>query len=171
MQWLRELLSLHNVLLTILRFSTLATSFDIFPASFPEIKVAFFAFPPITSNLTWIPEQRGEKGGINVNKPWLTLQLKQYITSPKEEMTKNTVQNSSEKLKIAPIFVWGHGSNQVAYFGVLKTLTRFYGNLELDKLIMWNHATSDPLLLYTFKLLDFQGSMDNPWLLYDIQGM
>lgn len=52
MQWLRELLSLHCVLFTILRFSTFWISFEILPASIPDIKVAFFAFFPITSSLT-----------------------------------------------------------------------------------------------------------------------
>lgn len=52
MQWLRELLSLQRVLLTILRFSTFWISFDIFTASVPEIKDAFLAFFPITSSFT-----------------------------------------------------------------------------------------------------------------------
>ena len=52
MQWLRELLSLQFVLLTIRRFSTFWISFKIFPASFPDIKVAFLAFFPITSSFT-----------------------------------------------------------------------------------------------------------------------
>lgn len=61
MQWLRELLSLQRVLLTILRFSTLATSLDILPASFPDIYVAFFAFFPITSNRAYIYEAQKRK--------------------------------------------------------------------------------------------------------------
>ena len=52
MQWLRELLSLQRVLLTILLFSTFWISFEIFPASLPDMKVAFLAFFPITSSFT-----------------------------------------------------------------------------------------------------------------------
>jgi hypothetical protein len=52
MQWLRELLALQFVLFTARRFSTLATSLAIFPASFSEMYVAFLALVPITSSLT-----------------------------------------------------------------------------------------------------------------------
>lgn len=61
MQWLRELLSLHCVLFTILRFSTFWISFEILPASIPDIKVAFFAFFPITSSLTCKINVRNKK--------------------------------------------------------------------------------------------------------------